>query len=94
MNQISLTTWTWMLVVKTASEWRRLVVGARLAGLKWSVLCWLLHKAHIISNWFPEHKELTLLQRPPETQDLNPLDHLWDVVGWEIPIIDVQLKEL
>lgn len=39
-------------------------------------------------------EELTLLQWPPQTQDLNPLDHLWDAVGWEIPIIDVQLTAM
>ncbi len=49
------------------------------------------HKAQIISDWFLEHdNEFTLLKWP----DLNPIQHLWDVVEREICIIDVQLTNL
>jgi len=49
------------------------------------------HKAHIISNWFLEHDdEFTVLQWPPQSPDLNPIEHLWDVVEREIRIINVQ----
>ncbi len=49
------------------------------------------HKAQIISDWFLEHdNEFTLLKWPPHSPDLNPIEHLWDVVEREIRIMDVQ----
>ncbi len=49
------------------------------------------HKAQIISDWFLEHdNEFTLLKCPPQSPDLNPIEHLCDVVEREIHIMDVQ----
>ncbi len=53
------------------------------------------HKAQIISDWFPEHdNEFTLLKWYPQSLDLNPIEHLWDVVEREIHIMDVQPTNL
>lgn len=39
------------------------------------------HKAYIISDWFLVHdNEFTVLQWPPQSPDLNPVEHLLDVV--------------
>ncbi len=53
------------------------------------------HKAQIISDWFLEHDNvLTSLKWPPQSPDLNPIKHLWDVVEREILIMDVQPTNL
>ncbi len=53
------------------------------------------HKSQIFSDWFLEHdNEFTLLKWPPQSSDLNPREHIWDVVEQEIHIMDVQTKNL
>ncbi len=38
--------------------------------------------------------KMTLPKWPPQSPDLNPIDHLWDVVEQEICIMDVQPTNL
>ncbi len=56
---------------------------------------YLCHKSQIISDWFLEHdNEFTLLKWPPQSPDLNPIEHIWDVVEQQICIMDVQPTNL
>lgn len=53
------------------------------------------HKVWIISDWFLKHdNEFSVLKWTPQSTNLNPIEHLWDVVEWEIFIMDVQPTNL
>lgn len=41
-------------------------------------------KAKVISNWIHEHDIRAVFFILPPSLDLNTIDHLWDVVEWEI----------
>ncbi|GBM19806.1 Transposable element Tcb2 transposase [Araneus ventricosus] len=43
------------------------------------------HKARIVLEWFKEHiDEFHLMSWPPNSSDLNPMEHIWDVMEWQL----------
>jgi len=45
----------------------------------------LCHTAHIVQEWFEEHdEEFKVLAWPPNSPDLNPIEHLWDVLNQQV----------
>jgi len=53
------------------------------------------HVTKLKSNWFLEHdNEFTVLKWPPQSPDLNPIKHLWDVVERELRALDVHPTNL
>ena len=45
------------------------------------------HKARNVLEWFQKHDaEFQLLFRPPNVQDLNPIEHIWDVMERQLRI--------
>jgi len=43
------------------------------------------HKAKMLQEWFEEHNiEFEVLNWPPSSPDLNPIEHLWDVLNKQV----------
>ncbi|GBM75485.1 hypothetical protein AVEN_54083-1 [Araneus ventricosus] len=43
------------------------------------------HKARIVLEWFEQHTdEFHLMSWPPNSPDLNPKEHIWDVMEWQL----------
>ncbi len=66
--------------------------------LQCTIFWWLLPAGYCIMSQSSNHLRLVswtwqwvhLLKCPPQSPDLNPIEHLWDVVEREIHIMDVQ----
>ena len=59
------------------------------------------HKAKMVQDWFEEHSsEFEVLTWPPDSPDLNPIEHLWDVLDEQVRSVEApprnlqELKEL
>ncbi|GBN75817.1 hypothetical protein AVEN_123386-1 [Araneus ventricosus] len=43
------------------------------------------HKPRIVLEWFEEHTdEFHLMPWPPNSPDLNPMEHICDVMEWQL----------
>ena len=50
----------------------------------------LCHKAKMVQECFEEHiKEFEVLTWPPIYPDLNPIEHLWDVLNKQVRSMDI-----
>lgn len=48
------------------------------------------HNTKIVADWFIEHgDEFFVLKWPPQSSDLDPIEHFWNVVKRNIRILDV-----
>lgn len=42
---------------------------------------WSTTKQNLLQEWFEEHNESEVMIRPPNSSNLNPINHLWDVLN-------------
>ncbi|KAK3554948.1 hypothetical protein QTP86_001871 [Hemibagrus guttatus] len=49
------------------------------------------HKAKMVQEWFDEHdNEFEVLTWPPNSPDLYPIEHLWDVLDKQVRSMEAQ----
>ncbi|KAK3549732.1 hypothetical protein QTP86_007743 [Hemibagrus guttatus] len=53
------------------------------------------HKANMVQEWFDEHNnEFEVLTWPPNSPDLNPIQHLWDVLNKQVRSMETPPRNL
>ena len=53
------------------------------------------HKAKMVQEWFEEHNnEFEVLTWPPNSPDLNPIEHLWDVLNKQVRSMEAPPRNL
>ena len=53
------------------------------------------HKAKMVQEWFEEHNnEFEVLTWPPNSPDLNPIQHLWDVLNKQVQSMEAPPRNL
>ncbi|KAK3558608.1 hypothetical protein QTP86_021665 [Hemibagrus guttatus] len=53
------------------------------------------HKAEMLQEWFDEHNNrFEVLTPPPNSPDLNPIQHLWDVLDKLVPSMEARTSQL
>ena len=53
------------------------------------------HTAHIVREWFEEHYEVFMvLYWPSNSPDLNPIEHLWDVLDQQVRSMEAPPRNL
>lgn len=53
------------------------------------------HKAKMVQEWFEEHNnEFKVLTWPPNSPDLNPIEHLWDVLDKQVRSMEAPPRNL
>ncbi|GFT22270.1 DDE_3 domain-containing protein [Trichonephila clavipes] len=55
----------------------------------------LCHKTKIVLEWFQEHDaEFQLMSWLPNSLDLNPIEHIWDVMGWQLSVQRLPIRNI
>jgi len=53
------------------------------------------HKAKMVQEWFEEHNnEFEVLTWPPNSPDLNQIEHLWDVLNKQVQSMEAPPRNL
>ncbi|KAK3528676.1 hypothetical protein QTP70_007720 [Hemibagrus guttatus] len=53
------------------------------------------HKAEMVQEWFDDHNnQFEMLTPPPNSPDLNPIQHLWDVLDKQVRSMKVPPRNL